>query len=101
VRFGVGKRVDLFAGYSHVQDLGANPPRVPTALERTDFAIPGFGTAATFPLTYATPSARMSVKLHTRLRWNAGYQYYHYHEQFSALQNYRAHTGYSSLTWSF
>jgi len=45
--------------------------------------------------------ARISIRVSNRVRWNAGYQYYGYAEDFSALQNYRAHTGYSSLAWSF
>ena len=39
-----------------------------------------------------------------KLRWNVGYQYYGYHEEFGVLsqtQNYRAHTGYTSLTLAF
>jgi hypothetical protein len=37
--------------------------------------------------------------LHTKLRWNAGYQHYGYREEFFSRQNYRAHTGYVSLPW--
>jgi hypothetical protein len=54
-----------------------------------------------FPLTYETPLARFSVQLHKKLRWNLGWQYYNYNEQFLALQDYTAHTGYTSLSWSF
>ncbi len=39
--------------------------------------------------------------INRRLRWNAGFQYYGYNEQFSSLQNFRASTGYSSLSFSF
>ncbi len=45
--------------------------------------------------------ARLSIKLHERVRWNAGYQYYGYREQFSTAQDYRANTGYTSLLWAF
>jgi hypothetical protein len=112
-RFALGKRADLFLGYSRVQDVGdgrSNPlgtftPMligVPAGqLPSLPIGFAAFPAAQTFPLTYETPSARVSVALRTRLRWNAGYQYYHYLEQFGVLQNYRAHTGYSSLTWSF
>ena len=62
-------------------------------------------TAQTFPLRYLSPQGRISVRINEKLRWNAGYQYYGYHEDFSVLQstsqNYRAHTGYSSVLWSF
>jgi hypothetical protein len=44
---------------------------------------------------------RVSLRLHEKLRWNFGYQHYNYREDFFGLQNYRAHTGYSSLQWSF
>ena len=47
------------------------------------------------------PSAGLSVRLRSRLRWNAGYQYYRYREDLQDLQNYRANTGYTSLSWSF
>jgi hypothetical protein len=57
--------------------------------------------AQTFPLRYLSPSARLSIRITPKLRWNVGYQYYGYREDFSAVQNYRAHTGYSSVSWSF
>jgi hypothetical protein len=58
----------------------------------------------TFPLTFDSPIARVSVRLNQKLRWNAGWQFYRYREEFglySVNQNYRAHTGYTSLLWSF
>jgi hypothetical protein len=45
--------------------------------------------------------ARLSVRLREKLRWNLGYQYYGYREKFYPAQDFRANTGYSSLTWSF
>ncbi len=60
--------------------------------------------AQTFPLTYQTSLLRLSVKVTAKLRYNVGYQYYGYHEDFGLLavdQSYRAHTGYTSLLWSF
>ena len=56
---------------------------------------------ADFPLRYLSPQARLSIRITPKLRWNAGYQYYGYREQFSAAQDYRANTGYSSLAFSF
>jgi hypothetical protein len=55
----------------------------------------------TFPLRYLSPQGRVSVRISEKIRWNAGYQYYGYHEDFSGLQNYRAHTGYTSVLWAF
>lgn len=98
-RFAISSHADLYLGYSRVQDAGdgrSNPfgPGFGSTL-------PAFQAAQTFPLAYESPLARVSVKLREKLRWNIGYQHYRYLQQFSALQNYRAHTGYSSLLWSF
>jgi hypothetical protein len=101
IRFAVGKRVDLFAGYSLTRDTGDGRS-----------SLVGTGTAAqmllytvqTFPLWYQSPMARVSVRLHEKLRWNFGYQYYGYKEEFglySVNENFRANTGYTSLLWSF
>jgi hypothetical protein len=58
----------------------------------------------TFPLTFQSPSARVSVKLTEKLRFNVGYQYYGYKEQFGLFdvnENYLGNTGYTSLLWAF
>jgi hypothetical protein len=58
----------------------------------------------TFPLTYQSPLARVSIRLTPKVRWNAGYQYYDYMETFGLLgyyQNFHAHTGYTSVLWTF
>ncbi|MCU1261813.1 MAG: hypothetical protein JWO80_4698, partial [Bryobacterales bacterium] len=58
----------------------------------------------TFPLTFQSPSARISVRLLEKVRLNFGYQYYGYKEQFGLFginDNYRANTGYTSVLWSF
>ncbi len=91
-RFGILKRADLYLGYSRVQDLGDGRSALP--------ADP-FLAAQTFPLAFESPLVRLSVRLHNRIRWNAGYQYYRYGEKFFSLQNYRANTGYTSVLWSF
>ena len=105
VRFALGKRVELYAGYSHIQDTGDgrdNPLGI--AFGTT---IPAFEAAQTFPLKYLSPMGRVSVKISNRVRWNLGYQYYGYREDFFTGQDalpdhgYRANTGYSSLLWSF
>jgi hypothetical protein len=99
VRFSILKRADLYLGYSHVQDVGdgrATP--IGNAIAAN---LPLFQAAQTFPVRYLSPQARLSIRLHRQIRWNAGYQYYGYNEQFSALQDFRAQTGYSSVSWSF
>jgi hypothetical protein len=93
VRFSVmKKRVDLFAGYSRVQDTGDGRLILPTD---------AFQAAQTFPLSYDSPLARVSVRLLNKVRLNFGYQYYNYNERFLSRQDYRAHTGYTSVLWSF
>lgn len=105
LRASVRKRAELYVGYSLVKDTGdgrragdgiAVPAGDPQALTP-------FFNAQVFPLSYQSPQARISVRLHNRLRWNLGYQHYAYREEFfpRTYQNYRAHTGYSSLLWSF
>ena len=101
VRFDVRGRFDIYLADSYTRDAGDGRTTNPVA-SGTPAAV--FGSVQTFPLTYHSPSARLSVKLRENLRFNAGYQYYGYHEDFGLLgvqQNYRAHTGYSSLAYSF
>jgi hypothetical protein len=97
--FSILKRADLFAGYSHVQDVGDGraTPYGPGLYSN----LPAFQAAQTFPQRFLSPQLRLSIRITPKLRWNAGYQYYGYREQFSALQDYRANTGYSSLSFSF
>src|SRR5690606_28268725 len=75
VRILVGRRAELYAGYSRVEDLGdgrgqrgAAPSIVPGTIEPGP---PGFQV---LPLTFESPMARLSIRLHDKLRWNAGYQ---------------------------
>ena len=99
VRFGLKKRADLYLGYTRVQDTG-DGRRDPFG-PRIGSTLPAFQAAQTFPLSFQSPLARLSLRLTKKIRWNAGYQYYGYHEDFYKNQNYRAHTGYTSVLWSF
>lgn len=94
-RFSVASRVDLSLGYSRVQDTGDG--RAALALTTN----PAFPEVQVLPLAFASPQARVSIRLHQQVRLNFGYQYYRYAEDFSALRNYRAHTGFTSVLWSF
>ncbi|MEP7362022.1 MAG: hypothetical protein ABI972_02105 [Acidobacteriota bacterium] len=94
LRFSVQQRVDLSLGYSRVQDTGDGRA---VLLSGTG----AFPEAQVFPLSFDSPQARVSIRLHQRLRLNFGYQYYRYGEEFSALRDYRAHTGFTSMLWSF
>jgi len=101
--FGVTRRADLYVGYSITKDTGdgraaAIPPGV------TDPVQALFGSVQTFPLAFHSPLARVSIRITPKIRWNAGWQFYRYREEFGVLgylQNYRANTGYTSVLWSF
>lgn len=103
-RFALGRRADLYVGYSHVQDTGDGRSNPYGTGFGTD--IPAFQEAQTFPMKFLSPVGRFSLKINNRVRWNVGYQYYGYHEDFFTGQTtpdqaYRALTGYSSLLFSF
>jgi len=92
-RVSIEPRADLFFGYSRIQDTGDG---------RATPGTTAFQAAQTFPLSYESPQARLSLRIRENLRWNVGYQYYRYREDFTTLLgNYRAHTGFSSVLWSF
>jgi hypothetical protein len=109
--FGLVKRADLYVGYSITRDTGdgrgaALQPGI------TDPVQGLLSSVETFPLSFQSPLARLSIRLSGKFRWNAGYQFYNYHEDFGDLlpggfrpgvrqQNYRANTGYTSIAWSF
>ena len=101
--FTIGKRADLYAGYSIVKDTGdGRPAAVDPGI--TDPVQAVLASVQTFPLTYESPLARLSIRISPKIRWNAGWQYYGYHEQFGVLsyyQNFHAVTGYTSVLWSF
>jgi hypothetical protein len=99
VRVTIRSRADLWLGYTRIQDAG-DGRAAPAATSRGP-EIPAFRAAQVFPLTFESPMARFSLRLREKLRWNAAYQYYRYGEEFYPQQNYRAHTGYTSLQWSF
>jgi hypothetical protein len=102
-RIGLGKRADLFAGYSIVKDVGdGRATAVSPSITNPVQAL--LSSVQTFPLTYESPLLRLSVRISPKVRWNAGWQYYGYGEQFEILSNYQnfhAHTGYTSVLWSF
>jgi hypothetical protein len=102
-RFVVAKRVDLYIGYTITKDTGdGRPTAVPAGT--TDPIALVFVPVQTFPLTFQSPLARVSVRITPKIRWNVGWQFYRYREEFgvmSYLERYRAHTGYTSILWSF
>jgi hypothetical protein len=92
VRFAIGKRADIYAAYVRSQDLGDG---------RAGLSSNIFQAAQTYPMTYQSPFARLSLRINERLRWNAGYQYYGFRSDFYRDRDFRANTGYTSLTWAF
>ncbi len=98
-RVAIRGRAELWFGYTRVQDTGDG--RAGPAASSRGPEIAAFRIAQVFPLAFESPMARLSLRLHGKLRWNAGYQHYRYGEEFSRRQNYRAHTGYASVLWSF
>ncbi|MFN0166399.1 MAG: hypothetical protein ACKV22_08200 [Bryobacteraceae bacterium] len=103
LRFAARKRADLYIGYSISEDAGDGRASA-SAPAGVSAALALLYPAQTFPLRFQSPLARVSFRLHTKLRWNAGWQLYKYNERFKLTaipQDYRAHTGYTSVTWSF
>lgn len=97
-RFAMKTRADLYVGYTRVQDVGdgrANPlgPGIGSPN-------PIFQAVQTFPVAFQSPLVRLSIKINGRMRWNFGYQYYGYRENFYPAQNFRADTGYTSVSWA-
>jgi hypothetical protein len=104
VRWALGKRADLWVGYSITKDTGDGRIGQLVAPNVNDPVQGLLASVQTFPLTYQSPLARVSIKITPKIRWNAAYQFYGYGEQFHILgydQNYHAHTGYTSVLWSF
>jgi hypothetical protein len=101
LRFALTRRADLYVGYNITKDAGDGRSSLatqPTAVGQV------FYNVQTFPLTYQSPLFRLSVRITEKLRYNLGYQYYGYNEQFglfSTYENFHANTGYTSLLWSF
>ena len=98
-RFDIGKRADFYAGLSRVQDVGDG--RATSVGSGAGSTLTAFQIAQTFPLSFDSPMARLSFRISNKVRWNVGYQYYGYREDFFSSQNFRAHTGYTSLSFSF
>jgi hypothetical protein len=102
-RFAIRKNADLYLGYTITRDTG-DGRAAPVPPGTADPATLLLSSAQTFPLNYQSPLARLSVRLSPKVRWNVGWQFFNYHEDFQLFpvtQNYHAHTGYSSVLWAF
>jgi hypothetical protein len=102
-RFGIRRRADLSVGYAITKDTGDGRAS-PFPTTSTDPIGNVLSSVQTFPLTYHAPFARVSIRITPKVRWNAGYQFYNYAEDFHLYgynQNFHAHTGFTSVLWSF
>lgn len=102
-RFTIRRRTDLYVGYSITKDTGdGRPTAVPAGVTNPIEAL--LDSVQTFPLTYQSPQARVSYRITEKMRWNVGFQFYNYNQQFNPFgfyQNFHANTGFSSILWSF
>ena len=108
--FYLGSRIEahdrllLYLGYTISKDTG-DPQGSPSFVSGVTPAYPNFSfdgdVRNSFPLSYQSPLARVSLELNKNLSWNLGWQFYNYSEQFTGRQNYHAHVGYSSFRWTF
>jgi hypothetical protein len=93
----VAPRVTLFTAYRINKDNGqGNRVADPTGNPGT--------LIASYPMSFQSPEARLAIKLHQRLDWNVGYQYYNYNESpivGPRPQNYHSHLPYTSLRLYF
>ncbi|MGH9666249.1 MAG: hypothetical protein ACRD9L_17620, partial [Bryobacteraceae bacterium] len=99
IRWALGQKADLYAGYTGVEDTGDG--RATPVGNGIGSPSAQFQSVQTFPVAYRSPVARVSIRINSRMRWNAGYQYYGYRQNFYAAQGFRAHTGYTSISWAF
>jgi hypothetical protein len=102
-RFTIGKRTTLYLGYNITRDPGDGRATAVSA-GTLDPIQQVFSAVQTFPVSYQSPLARVSFRIAPKIQWNAGWQLYNYHQDFSLLSylpNYHANTGYTSVTWSF
>ena len=89
-------------GYNNTRDTGDG--REKQNLGLTDPAASFLALGTTFPMSYQAPLARLSIKLTPKVQWNGGWEFYRYNQKFAYFgyqPYYRAHTGYTSLTFTF
>lgn len=101
-RTSIGRRGTFYAGYNLTKDTGDG--RSVQNLGLQDPAASFLAKGTTFPMTYQTPMARLSIKITPKIQWNGGWEFYRFNQEFGyfAYQPYyRAHTGYTSLSFTF
>lgn len=80
-------RVTFFASYRIARDNSRG-----NIYDATTRLIEG-----SYPLSFQSPEARLTLRLTRNVDWNIGYQYYKYDELVRQTQNYSAHLPYTSL----
>ena len=80
-------RVTLYAGYNINKDSGQGDRVSPSNVILID----------SYPMSFQSPEARLTLRLNRVLDWNVGYTYYNYSDKFFPVQNYHAHLPYTSL----
>ena len=80
-------RVTFYAGYHINKDNGQGDRVSPSNVILID----------SYPMSFQSPEARVTLKLNRMLDWNVGYTYYNYNDTFFPVQNYHAHLPYTSL----
>jgi hypothetical protein len=80
-------RVTFYAGYHINKDDGQGDRVSPSNVILID----------SYPMSFQSPEARVTLRLHRMLDWNVGYTYYNYSDRFFPVQNYHAHLPYTSL----
>jgi hypothetical protein len=102
----VHPRVRFSAGYRYNKDNGQGDRIGPDLVTPVIPDIPVL--IFSNPLQFQSPEFRVAVKLHDRIDWNVGYQWYDYKESIpnyvdpltrENLQKYNAHLPYTSLTF--
>ena len=84
-------RVTFYAGYQINKDDGQGDRVSPSNVILID----------SYPMSFQSPEARLTLKLSRVLDWNVGYTYYNYRDKFFPAQNYHAHLPYTSLRINF
>ena len=80
-------RLTFYAGYHINKDEGQGDRVSPSNVILID----------SYPMSFQSPEARLTLKLNRRLDWNVGYTYYNYQDKFFPIQNYHSHLPYTSL----
>jgi hypothetical protein len=99
IRLQLRRAMSIYVGGTSVRDSGDG--RSQADASQVDPGLTAFQVAQTFPLTYYSPFARLSIRVNQRIRWNIGYQMYKYQADFSPALNFTANTGFTSLLWTF